>query len=125
MASSFTRHIRTYKAGGTINVSTFVKFDAAAETVVACGANERAIGIAQNAAVSGGLVEVALPGGGGTLKVAGTIAKGKILTSDANGKGAVADAAGEWVGAVAYDSGVADDVIDVMVAGFQAQGSDV
>lgn len=124
MASNFRSNTRTYTAGGTINANTFVKFGADSQHVVACGANERAIGIARGDASSGQSVEVDLPGGGSRLKVASTVALGKMVTSTSVGQGEKADAAGEWVGAVAYEDGVANDVIDVMVTGFQAQASD-
>lgn len=125
MASSSNRHIRTYRASGAIAENTFVKFDTVAESVVSCGLNERAIGIAQTAALAAGdYIEVALPGGGAKLKLSMTIAKGKMLKSIAGGQGAVAAASGQWVGAIAYDDGVTNDVIDVMVAGFQAVADD-
>ncbi len=124
MASSAHRNIRSFLSEGTIEANRFVKFGTAAETVVACGANERAIGISQQAATSGQYLEVALPGGGATLKISETVAKGKMITSIAAGIGEVADAAGEWVGAMAYEAGVVDDEIDVMVTGFSAYASD-
>ena len=103
---------------------TFVKFGATKDKVASCAANERAIGILLNAPASGERAEVALPGGGALLKVSETIALGKMLTSTAAGLGEVADAAGEWVGAIAYGDGVANDVIPVEVVGCQAYASD-
>lgn len=102
----------------------FVKFGSDEKTVVACGANERAIGILQNAPESGQGAEVALPGGGAYLKVSETIGLGKLLTSTGAGQGEVADAAGEWCAAMAMEAGVADDVLSVFVIATQAQASD-
>ena len=62
----------------------------------------------------------------GELKVSEAVALGKMITCGAAGKGEVADAAGEWVGAIAYEIGAADnDVIGVEVTGFEAHSSDV
>lgn len=124
MTSTAKRNIRTYLSGGVIAEGTFVKLTANG-VVSQSEANQRAIGIAQSEATAAGQpVEVALPGGGAELKISEEVALGKMLTSDANGLGEVADAAGEWVGAVAYQSGVANDFIDVMVTGFPSQASD-
>ena len=127
MASSSTPRIVTYIAAADLSAlkNTFVKFGATRDKVDACGANERAIGILQNDPDNGEVAEVALPGGGAKLKVSEAVALGKMLTSTAAGKGEVADAAGEWVGAIAYEIGAADnDVIGVEVTGFEAHSSD-
>jgi len=125
MGSVTPRNIRSFTAGGAITAFTFVKFDSDGVKVVACGANERAIGIAQVAAsASGDQVEVAMPGGGGKLKINETLTAGKMLTSTAGALGEKADAAGEWVGAIAYEGGVQNDIIETMVTGFQAVADD-
>lgn len=125
MASCSAPRLRTYQASGALKAFSFVKFSSG--LVAQCGANERAIGIymGEEDAADGDFVEVALPGGGGKLKINESVSEGKMLTSVVTtGYGEVADAAGEWVGAVAYQSGVQNDVIGVEVTGFQAVASD-
>ena len=116
----------TYEAEGAITAFTFVKFGTTKNQVKQCGANERAIGIyyGSDDAADGEKVSVALPGGGALLQVNETVALGKMLTSTAAGLGEVADAAGEWVGALAYESGVQNDIIGVEVVAFTAHASD-
>lgn len=127
MASRSQARFKTFTAGEDLSSKqyTFVKFGSDNETVLSCAANERAIGILQNDPTSGGAAEVALPGGGANLKVSEAVSLGNLLTSTAAGLGEVADAAGEWCGALAYDSGVANDVIYVEVIATQAQASEV
>lgn len=120
MASCSQPRLKSYKAGGAINPYCFVKFGADNQTVVACGANEKAIGIFMGnvAAASGDHIDVALPGGGAKLKVSEAVALGDNLTSIAAGQGEVADADGEWVGAIAYEVGATNDIIGVEVVAF-------
>lgn len=118
--------IKSFIAGEDLSSDQykFVKLSGDGKTVVGCGANERSCGILMNDPGNGERAEVALPGGGGLLKINENVALGKMLTSTSGHLGEVADAAGEWVGAVAYDSGVQNDVISVEVTGFPAQASD-
>ena len=120
--------IVTFRAGADLSAKQyrFVKFGADEEKVVACGANERAIGVLMNAPALGGVAEVAVPGGGAKLKIseAGGVTLGKLLTSDTNGDGEIADAAGEWVGAMAMGAGAQSDVISVRVLAMNAHASD-
>ena len=127
MSSTSAPKIKAFTAGGVIPEFTFVKFGADKQTIVACGLNERAIGIAQNrgGSILGDTVEVALPFGGAKLKLTGVTALGKMLTSAADGKGYVPAAGGLWVAAVAYEDGVAGDIAFVMVTGFPSAASDV
>ena len=126
MSSYAQPNLKTYKAGADLRAKQyhFVKFGATKDVVVACAANERAIGILMNQPNSNEAAEIALPGAGALLKVSEVVALGKLLTSTAAGQGEVADAAGEFCGAMAYEDGVADDVIFVMVIATQAQASD-
>ena len=125
MSASMKSTKQTFRSSGVIAPNTFVKFGATKDVVAKCGLNERAIGISANDAstVDGDVVEVVVDGGA-HLKVSETVALGKMITSTANGEGEVADAAGEWVGALAYEDGLANDVIGVKVVGFQAVASD-
>ena len=118
-------NITTFKAAGAIRPYRFVKFSAAG-TVVECTANGKAIGIGQNDAdiASGEFIEVALSGGGAKLKVAETVAQSNFLTSTGTGKGEIADAQHEFVGAIAFEAGAADDIIGVRVVAFSATQSD-
>jgi hypothetical protein len=125
MGSVGERKIQSFRAGGVIAAFVAVKLDTDDNSVVKCGANERAIGVAQTAATAEGeQVEVALFGGSGKIKVNETIAKGKMLTATADGYGEVADAAGEWCFGVAMEAGVQNDVIWAQLTGFPAQGTD-
>ena len=113
MASFSEPRVQAYKAGGTIVADTFVKFGSADDTVVACGAGERAIGVAVEAAASGETLGVQLFGGGAKLKLGATVVRGQILKSNASGQGIKAAAAGDFCAAVAMASGVSGDIIPV------------
>lgn len=117
MSVSFKPNLRTYKAEGAIRPYRFVKWGAAAGGILECDANEKALGIfqGQEALASGEFGEVALPGGGALLQVSETVTAGKLLTATADGEGEVVDAANEFYGAVAYEDGAANDIIDVFV----------
>lgn len=126
MSVSSTPRIITLKAEGAILAYSFVKFGTTKGLVDQCGANERAIGIAQisSDAEAGDFIDIAIQGGGALLTVSETVALGKVLTSTATGIGEVADAADEWIGAMAMEDGVVSDVIGVeVIAGF-ASASD-
>ena len=118
-------NLKAYKAGADLSSKQyhFVKLSAI-DTIVACGANEKPIGILMNKPVQGEAAEVALPGGGAKLKISENVALQKVLTSTVDGAGEVADAAGEWVGAEAIQAGSTNDVISVLVILLQAQASD-
>jgi len=127
MSASSAPKVKAFLGSGIVPAYSFVKFGATKDVVTACGLNERAIGIAQNSAASvdGDVLEVALMGGGAKLKCSEAIALGKMLTSSAGGLAKVANAAGEWIGAIAFEDGVLNDIIGVEVVGFQAVASDV
>lgn len=76
---------QTFVAGGTITENQLVKLDATTMQVVAAGAGEDAIGVAQNAAASGEEVSVAYRG---VVKVVASaaIALGASLMAAATGK---------------------------------------
>lgn len=114
--SHFKPNIQAFKASALIAQYTFVKFGADEKTVAPCLANERAIGIVQNApAAAGDVAEVAIFGGGAYLKLGAAVALGQIIKSQADGEGQKAGAAGEWCAAVAHQGGVTGDVINVFV----------
>lgn len=96
----------------------FVKFGSDEKTVLkATVAGAKSVGILMNKPKSGEAAEVALPGGGAKLKVAGTVALLDYIAGDANALG-VAAVATNHVGAQAYEAGVANDVINVHVIHF-------
>jgi hypothetical protein len=121
MASSLKPQVKSYKAGGAINPRSFVKFTTSSPYsnknpgVVQCGAGDRPCGIAQNevAAASGDTVEVAFPGGGGLLHIAGTVSPGDMLKSDGSGYGIRTTTAGDAYGAQAEEGGASGDDIGV------------
>ena len=87
MASIFQPSIQTFKAGGTIVKGHVVKLstDDGQTVIEATAATDKSCGIAQCDAVSGGLVEVALSGGGAKAKAHTTIAIGDFLASYTDG----------------------------------------
>ena len=126
--------------GKGINISTQKSYIAAADlssyqyhfvyltadnTVNICGANGRAIGILMNKPNAAGKpAEVLSIGATAKLKINGAVTVGKMLTSTAAGKGEVVDAANEWVAALALQGGVLNDIIEVLVVGFNAVSTD-
>ena len=105
----------------------FVKFDStdtSSKTVLGAGANEKTMGILQNAPASGEIAEVAIVGGGAKLKINEAISAGDLLTPTSGSLGEQVDAADEWCGAIAAHDGVQNDVIAVEVVGYYSSKSD-
>jgi len=104
----------------------FVKLNSS-ELVVACGANEKPLGILQNAPLGTStapkIAQVRL-GGVSKLKVAEAVAFGNFLTSTSASKGEVCDAAGEEYGAKAITSGDTDDLVSVLFVHGEVEASD-
>lgn len=87
------------------------------EKVVACGANEKSLGILQNKP-DGSTNEATAhvrTGGLSLLKIAEAVVQGNYLTCTAAGLGEVADAANEEIVAKALTSGDANDLILVKI----------
>lgn len=105
----------------------FVKPDSTdpSKVVLCDSAGEKCLGILMNKPESGQMAEIALPGGGGKIKLDEAVAILQYITPSAAGQGEVADAAGEHVGAIAKEVGADADVIDVDVVAFEAFNSDV
>lgn len=116
MAACSTPREFGFIAGADLSAKQFrfMVHGSADNLVVAAGAGVNAIGVLMNAPASGERAEVALQGGGGKLKLAGTVARGSLIKSDANGDG-LAAVAGDKFGAMAMASGVSGDVIPVEV----------
>lgn len=104
----------------------FVKRDATDGKVVACGLNEKPLGILQNAPNGSSRDATAHVriGGVSKLKVSETVTFGKFLTSTAASLGEVCDAAGEEYGAKALCDGDANDIITVLVCHGEVEASD-
>jgi len=104
----------------------FIKLSTA-ELGVLAGANEKTLGILQNAPV-GTATEPAIArvrvSGISKLKIAETVAFGKFLTPTAAGDGEVCDAAGEEYGARALTSGEDNDLITVEVCHGEVEATD-
>ena len=87
------------------------------EKVVACGANEKVLGILQNkpnGSTNQATARVRILGNS-KLSIAETVAFGNYLTSTAASKGEVADAANEELGAKSLTSGESGDLIDALI----------
>ena len=109
--------IQNYIAGAAIAQYVFVQFDSADHTVIqAAAADDLIIGISNilGAAAATDRVDV-IKAGRAKLKLAGTVTRGAFITSDTIGEG-VAAAAGEQYGAIAEQSGVDGDIIEVTIA---------
>lgn len=118
MAASSTPRIFALVSGADLSAKqfAFMKHVTDDEHCTFCVAGEASIGVLQNLTTANGdLAEVAFQGGGGKLKLGGTVARGDYLKSDANGFGVVASADKDKYGAKAMASGVSGDVIPVEV----------
>ena len=104
----------------------FVKLDTN-ELLVACGANEKPLGVLQDkplgSSTTPAIARVRV-GGVSKLKIAEAVLFGNFLTSTSASKGEVCDAAGEEFGAKALTSGDADDLIRVVVCFGEVEATD-
>ena len=119
--------MKTFIAGADLSTKQyhFVKVSSSDDKKVElAGSNGKSVGILMNAPNSGEPAEVALPGGGGKLKMDEAAATGKYITSSTSSQGEVADAAGEHVGAYMMGSAADGDIAEVMVTCFEAYNSD-
>lgn len=117
--------IKTFKATGTINKNNIVKFGSNDDEVVeAAAATDLVIGVAVEAAVSGGRVDVILFGIAQVV-AGGTITRGNMVVSSASGT-AVQQAAASGVNNIvlgqAIDSAVSGDEFRVKVNPGYLQG---
>ena len=122
MSSYIQPQMKTFCAEGVIEKYRFVKFGTADDKVLKAGAAEKAIGVFMNAnddAAANDAVEVAHLGGGALIELAGTVARGASIASDADGKGVVATT-GQWSPGVCMESGVAGDIVHILLDGHQA-----
>jgi Uncharacterized conserved protein (DUF2190) len=91
----------------------------------ATASTEDLVGVFQHTTIAGGEEVRVMLSGVSRVKLGGTVTRGALLTSDANGKavaiGAVAGTNYATIGR-AMASGVADDIIPVLLAPSRAQG---
>lgn len=122
MSSYIQPQMKTFCAEGVIEKYRFVKFGSTDDKVVKAAAGEKAFGVFMNAnddAAVNDAVEIAHLGGGALIKLAGTVTRGDSVASNATGEGVVA-ASGVWAPGIAMESGVAGDVVSIMLDGHQA-----
>lgn len=124
MASILQPNMAAFTAGGTIVKGHAVKMSAVG-VVVECTANtDKAIGIAQCSASSGGKVEVAMPGGGGKAKLGEAVAIGLSVVSHTDGTLVKANTAGDKVIGILLEEGASGDLASVFVFKANAAAAD-
>lgn len=104
----------------------FVKRDATDGKVVACGANEKPLGVLQNqpnGSTRDATAQVRISGVS-KLKINETVTFGKFLTSTSGSLGEVCDAAGEEYGAKSLCDGDQNDLITVLVCHGEVEATD-
>jgi len=119
MSSYIQPQMKTFCAEGAIEKFRFVKFGSADDKVVKAAAGEKSFGVYMNQnddAAINDAVEIAHLGGGALIKLAGTVTRGDSIASNADGEGVVG-AATQWCPGIAQESGVAGDVISIMLDG--------
>lgn len=106
---------KSYLAGGIIGPNLLVKFSASGTVVQSAAAADLSIGVSvpQLTTASGDRVDVIHDGIADVL-AGGACTRGTAVTSDANGK-AVNAAAGNRTVGIALESGVAGDIIPVLM----------
>lgn len=117
--------IATYEASAAISKGQAVKLDSTGKKATACSATtDKAVGVAQNAAVNvGDLVEVALPGGGAKGLAKATINAGDILGVNADGSIQKVASASDRVIGMAMEDAAAADIFQMYVGVSQAVGT--
>lgn len=108
--------VKTKTAGAAIAAYRLLKHGSADNSVLQATAVSSTFGgvSGHTPVASGEKIDVELVGIA-EVTLGGTVTRGALLTSDANGKG-VAAAATNTVWGVAMASGVADDVISMLIA---------
>ncbi|MBN2895046.1 MAG: DUF2190 family protein [Campylobacterales bacterium] len=109
--------VLTFVAGAAIAANTLVKFGSAdGEVAQAAAATDGVIGISElGAEGAGDRVDVTLAGIE-EVTYGGTVTRGDLLTTDANGRAISATVAGSRIIGYALESGVAGDIVGVMIA---------
>lgn len=118
MGASSNRRILTFRATAAIGAYLIVKAGADREHVAkATAVSDKIVGITNSEATKAEeMVEVALPGGGGKVKLgSGGCAFGDFLTADANGAAIVSSTANDNIVGVAQADGVEGDIVPVEI----------
>ncbi len=106
---------KTLTAAGTINPYRFVKFSTSDLTVVqASAATDGLLGVSGAVGSTSGLAQDVTLVGIGEITLGGTVTRGGQVTADANGC-AVAAVDGNSVGGKVLKSGVAGDVVPILL----------
>ncbi len=113
---------KTFIAGGTIAKNVMVKFDTAADTVIAAAAaTDLVMGVSEHAAVAGERIEVALVGIA-EIKAGGAVTQGDFVVADSAGE-AVAMAAAATIkmaAGQAMATAADGDIIPVLLNPYKA-----
>lgn len=116
MSAHLKPTIQSFKTGADLSGKqyTLVKFGADKDTIVSCGADEKAVGVLMSAPSSaiGEVVEVAVDGGA-KVRCNGNVTLGESVGSAA--AGLLKDQAAGWAIGVAMDAGVANDIIPILI----------
>jgi hypothetical protein len=118
------RTIKGYAASAAVAGKRFAKFAAADAIAQAAASTDPIIGVTDLGGAAGDMIDVTLLGPA-KITCGGAVTRGNKLTADADGKAIpAAPAAGvnAQTGAFALSSGVAGDIIDVIVLPGAVQG---
>lgn len=116
------------EAGADLSAKQYyaVKRDASTGKIVLAGANEKALGILQNAPESGETAQVRIQGVSlAKLEEGGTLLFGKFLTPTTNGTLEVCDAAGEeFIAKLLIHDAATGDLAEVLVIHGEVEATD-
>ena len=107
--------ITNLTASATMVANQYKAVVLGASGIALASTGQNAIGILQNAPISGGVCEIAIVGGGGLAIAGATIAAGNLLEVDSAGLLVHATGAAENIVAMALQSAVVNDVFAVQV----------
>jgi len=119
--------ILTFSADAAIGYGEVVMLGSDSKHVVKTSTKgQKAIGVCQTRGVTTAedAVEVAMFGGGGEVKIGGTVSRGDYLVGDTDGKAIQADAAGQHAIAFAMEAGVLNDVIACEIIALETNAAD-
>lgn len=118
MSASSQRHIQTFRATAAIAAYLIVKAGAdEAHVAKATAVSDKIIGVSNSEATKAEeMVEVAIAGGGGKVKLgSGGCAFGDLLTADSNGYAVVSSTANDNIVGVAMMAGAEGDIIPLQI----------
>lgn len=108
----------TVKAAADLSTKQYflVKFTAARKVNIAAGATTPVFVLQNKPDAADDAAELAMPGSTTKVKLGGTVTYGDKLTSDGSGKAITTTTNTNHVAGIALESGVADDLIEMLVA---------